>query len=258
MNKVFKGDSIRLMEKMEEGSVDLIVTSPPYNLDIQYDSYSDLLPIEEYAQFVESFAASAYRVLKRGGRICVNVPPDIGRLKDGTKIPLDVLYTNALEEGGLSYRAKVVWHKKQITTRTAWGSWMSPSNPNLLPSFEYILVAHKQVPKHTGKGKDIKRQEFIDWTDALWYFPPETSSDHPAPFPEELLKRCILMYSYQNDVVLDPFCGEGTTCAVAKGLGRRYIGIDLSERYVRKAKSRISSVQWKEEVNKREEESGDN
>lgn len=161
MNKVFKGDSIRLMEKMEEGSVDLIVTSPPYNLDIQYDSYSDLLPIEEYAQFVESFAASAYRVLKRGGRICVNVPPDIGRLKDGTKIPLDVLYTNALEEGGLSYRAKVVWHKKQITTRTAWGSWMSPSNPNLLPSFEYILVPISKYQSTRGKERTLRDKNLL-------------------------------------------------------------------------------------------------
>ena len=184
-----------------------------------------------------------YRVTKAGGRICINVPPDIGNLKDNSKVPLDVIYCNILETVGFKYRTKIVWNKNTITARTAWGSFCSPSNPNILPPFEYILVFYKDTPKKDGDKDliDITKEEFIPWTNGLWNIAPESAKKigHPAPYPIELCDRLIKLFSYKNDVVLDPFMGSGTSGVSALKNGRNFIGIELSEEYVKLSQKRI-------------------
>ncbi|MER0467825.1 site-specific DNA-methyltransferase [Bacillus cabrialesii subsp. cabrialesii] len=241
VNKIYEIDSINGVSQLPE--IDLTITSPPYNLGIDYGVYKDNLPLSNYITFIKTVFRGVYKATKEGGRICVNVPPDIGVLKERSKISLDTLYDNILTECGFKYRAKIVWHKNQITSRTAWGSFKSPSNPNILPPFEYVLVFYKESPKKIGEKDniDIEKEEFIEWTNGLWTIAPESKkkTNHPAPYPEELCKRLIKMFSYVGDTVFDPFSGSGTTCVTAKKLNRNYLGFELNIEYVDLANERL-------------------
>lgn len=159
-------DCVNGMKKIDDETIDLTITSPPYNLDIQYADYNDKRPIDQYLNFVKDFCKELYRVTKKGGRVCINIPPDIGVLKDNSKISLDSIYYNILTEVGFLYRTKIIWNKQQISGRTAWGSFQSPSNPNILPSYEFILVMYKETPKKIGNKEDIDitKEEFIEYT----------------------------------------------------------------------------------------------
>ena len=232
--------------------IDLAITSPPYNLGIDYDEYNDDLDMDVYTEKMLSIFTKLYKKTKSGGRVCVNVPPDIGRLKNNSKTSLDYLFHKILSDSGFLYRSKIVWHKKTITSRTAWGSFNSPSNPNILPSFEYILVFYKETPKKEGSKEnvDLEKENFIKWTDGLWEISAESKKriGHPAPYPVELCSRLIQMFSFKNDLVVDPFCGSGTTCVSAKLLDRKYVGFDLSENYISISKKRLDSVELQEMI----------
>lgn len=244
VNYIYNEDCLKVTDELRD--IDLTITSPPYNLGIDYGTYKDNLPMNEYIEFMQNLFNKLYISTKVGGRVCVNVPPDIGVLKNNSKISLDVLFYNIMESAGFKYRTKILWHKNQITSRTAWGSFQSPSNPNILPPFEYVLVFYKETPKKEGdKAKiDITKEEFIEWTNGLWTIAPESKKkvNHPAPYPEELCRRLIKMFSYQDDIVFDPFMGSGTTCVVAKKNNRRYIGCELDNTFIELANNRLEQI----------------
>ena len=245
INRIYNMDCLDGLDNLDNNSIDLMITSPPYNLGIEYDTYDDNLPINNYIEFIQNVCNKLYKIIKKGGRVCFNVPPDVGVLKDNSKVSLDTIFYNCLVKSGFTYRTKIIWNKNQITARTAWGSFCSPSNPNILSPFEYILVFYKQTPKKEGdKTKiDITKEEFIKWTNGIWTIGCESKKkiNHPAPYPEELCRRLIKFFSYVGDVVLDPFMGSGTTAVVAKKLNRNYIGFELSNEYCNLAKERLQT-----------------
>lgn len=218
-------------------SIDLVITSPPYNLDMDYDIYKDDKSYLDYLNFLYSCFKSVYDVMKTDGRACIN----IADLKNGS-IPLHYDMFNIMRKIGFKPYTTIVWYRKQIANRLSWGSFASPSQPSFPTPFEFIEVFYKSDKKHAGdKGCiSITEDEFKNNSIPLWEFNPETRKlEHPCPFPEELPYRCIQHFSYIGDTVFDPFCGVGTTCVVAKRLGRKYFGCDISQKYIDKALERI-------------------
>ena len=247
LNKIYNVDILEGLNSLEENSVDLIVTSPPYNLSIDYMGTSDNLTYGDYMSWVYMWLYYSKKVLKIDGRICINVPIETN-LTGKRFIQND--YIDNLEELGFIRMANITWDKRNVTRRTAWGSWKSPSYPCINNPLECILVYCKETPRHLGNKEDIDitRDEFIEYTMGVWEMAPAKKSKvgHPAPFPEELPYRCMKLFSYKNDLVLDPFVGSGTTAIVAKKLGRNYIGFDISPEYCKLANERINSVEVNE------------
>lgn len=235
---------------LEENSVDLVVTSPPYNVDLgnnkynknPYDLYNDNKEHHEYISWLKEIFSLVYLKLKSGGRVCIN----IGDGKNGS-VPTHSDIIQIMKYIGYIPMTTIIWNKNQIGSRTAWGSFKSPSCPSFPTPFEYILVFAKDNKKLQWKGEtDLTKEEFIDWSLALWTFAPETRQKkigHPAMFPEELPKRLIKMFSWTDAVVLDPFAGAGTTLKVAKELGRKYIGFDISKEYCDITEKRLNKAQ---------------
>ena len=235
---IYNQDCVSGLKLLPDNSVDLIVTSPPYNLNINYQDHKDDMILESYYKWCKEWIIESYRVTKDGGRFCLQ----IGCFQPQINEPSYATFTKLFQDAGFIFREFVIWNKNQIPKRTAWGSWMSPSNPRILPPFEMIINFHKKSPKILEKGEsDLLREEFIQWTNGLWVIAPESAKkrNHPAPFPEELATRCIKMHSYVGGVVVDPFNGSGTTTFVAKKLGRKYIGFDITKEYCEFAEKRL-------------------
>jgi DNA modification methylase len=242
MNQIICSDALSALQKMESGSVDLVLTSPPYNFDMDYDEHNDKSDSVDYLTTLVGIFDECIRVLKSGGRLIINIQPNYKEY-----YPSHHAITTAMIERGLIWRGEIVWLKNNLKKLTAWGSWMSPSCPYLSYPFEFIEVFSKDTLKHFGDKEniDLTKEEFIEYVNGHWSIAPETRMkkfNHPAMFPEELAKRCIKLFSYKNDLVLDPFNGAGTTTYVANLLGRRYIGIDISESYCKIAEERILST----------------
>jgi len=242
MNQIICADAIAALKQIESETVDLVLTSPPYNFDMDYDQHNDKSEPTDYLSTLVKIFDECIRVLKSGGRLIVNIQPNYKEY-----YPTHHAITAAMIERGLIWRGEIVWLKNNLKKLTAWGSWMSPSCPYLSYPFEFIEVFSKDTLKHIGDKEniDITKDEFIECVNGHWTIAPETrmkNFNHPAMFPEELAKRCIKLFSYKNDLVLDPFNGAGTTTYVANLLGRNYIGIDISETYCNIAKERISST----------------
>lgn len=228
------------MSQLPDNCVHLMVTSPPYNVGKEYDTD---LSLAEYRQMLKEVWAETFRVLVPGGRACVNVA-NLGRKP---YIPLHSLIIQDMLDVGFRMRGEVIWNKAASSgTSTAWGSWMSASNPTLRDVHEYILVFSKgSFGRKRGDRQDsITREEFLEFTKSVWEFPAESARrvGHPAPFPIELPYRLISLYSFVGDVVLDPFCGSGTTCLAALKTKRHYIGYDVEEEYVALARRRIEAM----------------
>jgi len=242
MNQIICADALTALKQIESETVDLVLTSPPYNFDMDYDQHNDKSEPTDYLSTLVKIFDECIRVLKSGGRLIVNIQPNYKEY-----YPTHHAITAAMIERGLIWRGEIVWLKNNLKKLTAWGSWMSPSCPYLSYPFEFIEVFSKDTLKHIGDKEniDITKDEFIECVNGHWTIAPETrmkNFNHPAMFPEELAKRCIKLFSYKNDLVLDPFNGAGTTTYVANLLGRNYIGIDISETYCNIAKERISST----------------
>lgn len=232
------GDAKRELDRLPAASVHLAITSPPYNVRIPYRGYTDDLPPEQYLAWLREVWSSLYRTLVSGGRFVLNVAPT--SIKDFRPIHHDL--STELRELGFIMRTEIIWYKQTMGRRTAWGSWRSPSNPHIVPSWEYVLVFCKERWKLDGDKAaiDIDPREFEKFSDGFWPIPPERRRNgHPAPFPEELIERLIKFYSYRGNVVLDMFGGTGTVAAVARRLGRHYLHVDASEEYCRQAAERI-------------------
>ena len=226
------------MTELPDNSVHLMVTSPPYNASKEYD---DDLPLKDYLGLLKRVFAETHRVLATGGRACVNIA-NLGRKP---YIPLHAMIINDMLDIGYYMRGEIIWDKGSSAGGScAWGSWRSASNPVLRDVHEYIMVFCKDSFSRPRKGKEntVGRDEFLESTKSVWTFNSVSAKSvgHPAPFPEELPSRLIDMYTFKGDVILDPFCGAGTTCLAAKKLGRRYVGYDISEEYVALAERRIA------------------
>lgn len=221
------------------GKVNLIVTSPPYNVGIEYGNTDDKTSYEEYLHFTENYLKRFYEVLADDGRVCLNIPLD--KNKGGLKsVYADVL--TLAKSVGLKYQSTIVWNEQNISRRTAWGSWLSASAPYVIAPVEMIVLLYKNSWKRKNKGRStIARGEFIAWTNGMWTFSGESKKriGHPAPFPVELPLRCIKLFSFEGDLVLDPFVGSGTTMVACKLTDRKGIGIDLDETYLEIAKRRL-------------------
>ena len=226
------------MTELPDHSVHLMVTSPPYNVGKEYD---ENLTLEEYILFLKRIMREVYRVLVPGGRACVNVA-NLGRKP---YIPMNGLIAKAMIDLGFLMRGEIIWDKAATaSTSTAWGSWQSASNPILRDTHEYILVFSKGTfkrPKIEGRENTISKDEFLEYTRSVWGFASESAKKigHPAPFPVELPYRLIQLYTYSNEVVLDPFIGSGQTALAALKTGRHYVGYEINDEYVRLANERI-------------------
>jgi modification methylase len=227
------------MEELPDSSIHLVVTSPPYNVGKEYDKDLDL---GEYRQLLKAVFAESFRVLVDGGRACINVA-NLGRKP---YIPLHSYIIQDMLEIGFLMRGEVIWNKgSSAGASTAWGSWQSASNPALRDTHEYILVFSKGSFSRKGMQSTISKDEFLSFTKSVWEFPAESARrvGHPAPFPVELPYRCMQLYTFEGDFVLDPFCGVGSTCVAAVKAGRRFVGYDTNPQYVELAQKRIAEIQ---------------
>jgi len=233
--QVWQGDSARLLEVAPDLNTNLIVTSPPYSLGVDYGQagYADDQPYVKYLGWVRRWAATLLDVSAPDGRACINIPLDSNK---GGKRAIYADYLRIFQEVGWTYQTSIVWNEQNISRRTAWGSWMSPSAPFVTAPVEMIAVFFKETfrrPARNGRRGDITRDEFLAWTLGTWTFAGANPRrvGHPAPFPEELPRRLIKLYSYPDDLVLDPFLGSGTTLIASTRLGRRGIGIEINPQF---------------------------
>lgn len=225
------------MEELPDNSAHLMVTSPPYNVGKEYDAD---LTLQEYRDFLSGIWKEVYRILVPGGRACLNIA-NLGRKP---YLPLHAFLTEDMLDAGFLMRGEIIWNKASMASpSTAWGSWQSAKNPTLRDIHEYILVFSKGSfsRKPGNKPSTITRDEFLEYTKSVWTFGAESAKKigHPAPYPVELPSRCIKLYTFENDVVLDPFMGSGTTALSALKLGRHFVGYEVDEGYVKLAGSRI-------------------
>jgi len=242
INEIICGDCLEVMKDWPDNCVDLVVTSPRYNVGVQYDGETnDSIPYEDYLNWLDLVWDECFRLLYQGGRICINVG-DTGR---NPYYPVHCDISVRLRKRWYMMGI-IIWDKQNCLSNTAWGSWQSPTSPHLRGLHEFIIVAGKNgkfYQKSDRPKEQWESKEFLRDTLEIWRFSPETKPIyHPAPFPIELPYRLIKLYSYPGDIILDPFCGSGTTCVAAKMLGRRYIGIDISEKYCQIARQRLEAV----------------
>lgn len=215
-----------------------MVTSPPYNVGKDYEAD---LSLTEYLSMLHNVLLETYRVLVPGGRACINVA-NIGRKP---YLPLNSMITSDMIDIGFQMRGEIIWNKSASAgSSCAWGSWKSPSNPVLRDTHEYIMIFCKGNFKrdcYNGGAATIKRDEFLTFTKSVWEFPAESAKrvNHPAPFPFELPYRLIQLYTYTDDIVLDPFMGSGTTALAAKSSDRKWLGCEISQEYIDMANDRI-------------------
>jgi DNA modification methylase len=239
-NLIINQDSERVLKQLPDNCIDLVITSPPYNFGIGYDTSKDGVNWEKYFYKLFAIFDECIRILKFGGRIIINIQPLFSDY-----IPSHHIISNHFIERKMIWKGEILWEKNNYNCKyCAWGSWKSPSSPYLKYTWEFLEIFAKGDLKKEGKTEniDIKDDEFKKWVVAKWSIAPERKMgqyDHPAMFPEELVTRALKLFSFEGDVILDPFNGVGTTCVVAKKTNRKFIGIDVSEKYCEIAKKRL-------------------
>jgi site-specific DNA-methyltransferase (adenine-specific) len=267
INKVINGDCIKVMGEMPEGSVDLIVTSPPYGVNIAYDTHDDDMEINQYLEFSKNWLTEAYKVLKDDGRIALNIPYEINRQEKGGRIFLVSEVYQVMKQIGFKFFGIVDLEEDSPhrSKTTAWGSWMSPSSPYIYNPKECVILAYKkhhikkvkgepqwkgvptQIEQEDGTFKtkvvyqEEDKREFMELVFGQWKYLNDSRPMTKATFSMDIPTKAIKILSYKNDIVLDPFNGSGTSCVAAETLDRRWIGIELSPNYTEIARQRIQA-----------------
>src|SRR3990167_9434155 len=238
INKIIQGDCLEVMKEIPDKSVDLVITSPPYNVGIEYDEWNDNLLWDDYYAWCEKWLKEILRILKDDGRFCLNHYLSLGQ-SNNMHAPLMKL--NELSEKiGFKHHGIAIWTDTTLTKRMAWGSWLSASAPYLNSPYEGILVLYKNQWKKEKKGKStITPQEFMMATSGVWSIKTEHNGFTKANFPIDLPFLCIKLLSYEGELILDPFNGSGSTSLAAKYLNRNFIGIEISEKYCKIAEDRL-------------------
>ena len=236
------------MKDIPNNSLHLMITSPPYNVSKEYDND---LSLNEYLSLLKNCFTETYRVLVDGGRACINIA-NIGRKP---YIPLSDYVSKIMIEVGFNMRGEIIWNKSAgAGISTAWGSFQSASNPILRDVHEYILIFSKGNYKRERDKEEkelrkdnITKEEFIEWTKSVWTMNTESAKriGHPAPFPEELPNRLIKLFSFTNDIVIDPFMGSGTTAIAAIKNNRNFVGYEINKEYINLANNRILNLKEK-------------
>lgn len=250
-NTIICCDVLDGLRQIPSASVHLCVTSPPYNVNLKgYKARNDNQPYAQYVDWLHEIFSELHRILVDGGRLVINIDAMTNRQEDAQHEYVRPIYADLVEIGRktqFSFRTEICWYKQNAVGRkTAWGSYMSCSNPIIRRNHEYILVWSKGDYKLEGDSElsDMTKKEFEEWTFSTWHIQPETRNlnDHPAPYPEELARRIIKLFSYRDNLILDPFMGTGTTGVVCKKHARNYIGIDNSPTDVEYATARIENI----------------
>lgn len=247
LNTIIEG-SCENMKDIPNNSLHLMITSPTYNVSKEYDND---LSLNEYLDLLKNCFTETYRVLVNGGRACINIA-NVGRKP---YIPLSDYVSKIMIEIGFNMRGEIIWNKSAgAGISTAWGSFQSASNPILRDVHEYILIFSKgNYKRERDKNEkefrydNISKEEFIEWTKSIWTMNPESAKriGHPAPFPEELPNRLIKLFSFTNDIVIDPFMGSGTTAIAAIKNSRNFVGYEINEEYINLANNRIENLKEK-------------
>jgi site-specific DNA-methyltransferase (adenine-specific) len=265
--KIINGDCIEVMKTLPEGCIDLLVTSPPYNANIKYDVYDDGLSMDEYWKFTIDWLSQVFRVLKDDGRVAINVPIEMNVQERGGRILFNAEFWMKMKEVGFKFFGMVdlTEDSPHRVRQTAWGSWMSNSQPYIYNPKECVILAYKNSPKKLTKGESqwtgvpteivndkgvnvIKtiyqpedKKEFMNLVFGRWEYFADTKSLTKATFSMDIPVKAIKILSYKNDIVLDPFMGSGTSAVAAETLGRRWLGIELSPNYTDIARKRVNA-----------------
>ena len=246
--KLVLGDCLEKMKEISNNSIDLVITSPPYNANKEFEQWGSLT---EYCNFLDNFFNKLFPKIKEGGRICWQAAFTIAKPRHS---PIFEAYQSALKNNFL-YRDFVIWfpqttltERKQGAGNTGWGSWKSPSNPTIRGMFQGLIVFDKTEHRNKPleRKTDLEPKEFMNLTRSLWFIPQDKENRgkystrlHSSPFPINLAENCMKLFSYKNDIVLDPFMGSGSTGIAAQKLQRKFIGIEIDSEYFEIAKKRI-------------------
>lgn len=236
---IYNADILKT-KSIEDNSIDLIVTSPPYNVDIKYNSHDDTMSYKDYLSFTKEWLTRCYKFIKDDGRFCLNIPLDKNK---GGQQSMCADITTIAKQVGFKYHSTIIWNEQNISRRTAWGSWLSATAPYVIAPVEVIVILYKKDWKKTSGSRksDITKKEFMEWTNGVWNFSGESKKriGHPAPFPVELPKRCIKLFSFVGDTIFDPFLGSGSTLLACVLTNRKGIGVEIDKNYCEIAKKRL-------------------
>lgn len=281
--KIINGDCVEVMKSMPEGSIDLLVTSPPYGVNVKYDVYDDSIPMDEYWDFTKKWLSESFRILKDDGRVAINVPIETNVQERGGRMLFNAEFWMRMKEVGFQFFGMVdlTEDSPHRVRQTAWGSWMSASSPYIYNPKECVILAYKKSKKKLKKGqsqwkgevthvqkedgttknkmvyKDEDKKDFMNLVFGRWEYFADTKSLTKATFSMDIPSKAIKILSYVDDIVLDPFMGSGTSAVAAEILNRRWIGIELSEEYTKIANERIkvfrderkqTEIEFKKEV----------
>ena len=274
--KIINGDCVEVMKTLPEGCVDLVVTSPPYGVNVKYDVYDDSIPMDEYWEFTKNWLSESFRVLKDDGRVAINIPIETNVQERGGRMLFNAEFWMRMKEVGFQFFGMVdlTEDSPHRVRQTAWGSWMSASSPYIYNPKECVILAYKKSKKKLKKGisqwegkltkvekedgtfrnkmvyKDEDKKDFMNLVFGRWEYFADTRSLTKATFSMDIPSKAIRILTYKDDIVLDPFMGSGTSAVAAETLGRRWLGIELSENYTKIANERINL--FREENNQTE------
>ena len=264
INKIINTECIEGLKQLEENSVDLCVTSPPYNVGIEYDDWMDNMPVDEYLDFAYDWLIAVYRVLKPDGRIAVNIPYEVNMKKLGghNRMLIQSEYHQLMKEIGYGFAGIVDLDEKapQKVKFSAWGSWLSASAPYMHNPKECILLGYKDQWKKIEKGEswydgsEESKKEFMEYVSGMWGYFAETRGMTDANFSLDIPDKAIKFMTYKDDLVLDPFMGSGTTAVSCINLDRRYVGFEISKKYYDIANKRVDKVWSKKLTTEKSEE----
>lgn len=243
LNIVLNSDVIEFLKQVPDNFVDLILTSPPYNIGIEYDSWNDLLPYDQYIEWCDAWVCQCYRVLKPSGRIAINhYINGVDPLTKKSTFPLMDFRALYIKNNIVPHKL-IIWDDITRSNKTAWGSWQSASAPYINTPFEGILIGYKDSWKKYQPGiNTISKTDFLEGISGVWKIKPETKKLTIAQYPKELAKRCIELLSFKNDVVCDIFMGSGTTALACIETGRNYIGCEISQQYFKVINNQLDDV----------------